>query len=119
MIKVGQVRLTESSTQSDFRKSIKQYWLTASTLLKAVGCGVASAYDVIRRLTGVIFGGSTMNTRSREELRIELVKLLRKQVGLLEARSLGKATEPEILCYELRQEFVCDLCTQLANSRAA
>lgn len=59
-----------------------------------------------------------MDSRHNEELRIELEELLRKQAGLMETRALGTASEPEILDYELRQEVIRDLCTQLGNSRA-
>ena len=60
-----------------------------------------------------------MYGHSKEGLRLELVELLRKQNELLESRTLGTASDAEILDYELRQEVIRDLCNELANSRAA
>jgi len=54
-----------------------------------------------------------------EPLRLELMELLRKQAEHLNARSLGTATDAEIIDFELRQEVIHDLCKQLANSEAA
>lgn len=60
-----------------------------------------------------------MKFASTDELRLELMELLRKQTEHLNARSLGAATDGEIIDYELRQEVIHDLCNQLANSEAA
>ena len=62
-----------------------------------------------------------MENRSSEELRVELMELLRKQSEHLDSRSLGIATDTEIIDidYELRQEVIHDICRQLANSSAA
>ena len=54
-----------------------------------------------------------------DELRAELNQLLKKQVAVLESRSLGAATETELLEYEIRQEVIHEICNQLANSAAA
>jgi hypothetical protein len=54
-----------------------------------------------------------------DEMRAELDVLLKKQAQVLESRSLGSATETELLEYEIRQEVVHELCNQLANSTAA
>jgi hypothetical protein len=61
----------------------------------------------------------TMERRSAETLRLELVELLQKQAELLNARSLGSASDVEVIDYELRQEVINDICQQLANSSAA
>jgi hypothetical protein len=50
------------------------------------------------------------------ELRAELNQLLRKQVEVLESRSLGTATDTELLEYEIRQEIIHEMCNQLAHS---
>ena len=41
-----------------------------------------------------------------DELRAELNQLLRKQVEVLESRSLGTATDTDLLEYELRPNSV-------------
>ena len=50
------------------------------------------------------------------DLRDELNQLLRKQAELLESRSLGTATDSDLLEYEIRQEMIHEMCNQLANS---
>lgn len=50
------------------------------------------------------------------ELRAELNQLLRKQVEVLESRSLGTATDSDLLEYEIRQEIIHEMCNQLAHS---
>jgi hypothetical protein len=52
------------------------------------------------------------------ELRAELNQLLTKQVEVLESRSLGTATDTELLEYEIRQEIIHEMCNQLAHSVA-
>lgn len=51
-----------------------------------------------------------------DELRAELGQLLKKQAEVLESRSLGAATDTELLEYEIRQEIVHEICNQLAHS---
>ena len=53
-----------------------------------------------------------------EELRIELGELLRKQHEVLESRMLGSASDTELLEYEIRQEIVHEITTQLARAIA-
>jgi hypothetical protein len=60
----------------------------------------------------------TMENNRVELLACELAQLLKKQVEVLDSRSLGSATDLEILEYELRQEIVHEICNQLANSNA-
>ena len=60
-----------------------------------------------------------MERQRTEELRAELDLLLKKQTEVLELRTFGRATEADILEYEIRQEVIHELCTQLANSAAA
>ena len=50
------------------------------------------------------------------ELRAELNQLLRKQVEVLESRSLETATDSDLLEYEIRQEIIHEMCNQLAHS---
>jgi hypothetical protein len=50
------------------------------------------------------------------ELRAELDQLLKKQVEALESRSLGTATDTDLLEYEIRQEIIHELCHELAHS---
>jgi hypothetical protein len=57
-----------------------------------------------------------MEGRHREELRIELNELLHKQHEVLESRMLGKASDSELLEYEIRQEVIHELCNVLAHS---
>lgn len=54
-----------------------------------------------------------------DELRAELNQLLRKQVEVLEARSLGTATDTDLLEYEIRQEIIHEMCNQLVRSISA
>jgi hypothetical protein len=54
-----------------------------------------------------------------EELRTELDCLLKRQTEVLESRTFGIASDGDILEYEIRQEVIHDICTQLANSTAA
>src|SRR6202140_955969 len=53
-----------------------------------------------------------------DKLRAELNQLLKKQSQVLESRSLGSATDTELLEYEIRQEIVHDLCNEQAHSIA-
>lgn len=57
-----------------------------------------------------------MENNRVEELRCELSQLLKKQAEVLESRSLGAATEIELLEYELRQEIVHQICNQLVHA---
>lgn len=59
-----------------------------------------------------------MKFASSDGLGLQLMDLLRKQAECLNARSLGAATDVEIIDFELRQEVIHDLCKQLANSQA-
>jgi hypothetical protein len=54
-----------------------------------------------------------------EELRAELNHLLKKQTEVLELRTFGGASDADILEYEIRQDVIHEICTQLANSAAA
>jgi hypothetical protein len=54
-----------------------------------------------------------------DELRVELDQLLKKQAEILESRTLGAASDTELLEYEIRQEIIHEICNQLANSTAA
>ena len=54
-----------------------------------------------------------------DELRTERSQLLRKQVEVLEARSLGTATDTDVLEYEIRQEITHEMCNQLARCISA
>jgi hypothetical protein len=54
-----------------------------------------------------------------DELRVELDQLLKKQAEILESRTLGSASDTELLEYEIRQEIIHELCNQLAHSTAA
>jgi hypothetical protein len=60
-----------------------------------------------------------MENNRAEEMRAELNQLLQKQAAVLESRSLGAATDTELLEYEIRQEMVHELCNQLAHSTEA
>ena len=60
-----------------------------------------------------------MENDRMEELRTELNQLLRKQVQVLESRSLGTATDSDVLEYEIRQEIIHEMCNQLAHSSSA
>ena len=57
-----------------------------------------------------------MEGRHTEELRVELTELLRKQNEVLQSRMLGRASEIELLEYDIRQEIVHEICNQLAHS---
>jgi hypothetical protein len=59
-----------------------------------------------------------MDSNRAEALRKELGQLLRKQTEVLESRSVGAATDIDILEYEIRQEMIHEMCNQLANSDA-
>jgi hypothetical protein len=54
-----------------------------------------------------------------DELRAELNQLLRKQVEVLESRSLGTVTDTDLLEYEIRQEIIHEMCNQLVRSISA
>jgi hypothetical protein len=58
----------------------------------------------------------TMEKNHNEELRAELNQLLKKQTEILESRTFGRATDSELLEYEIRQEIIHQICNQLANS---
>ena len=60
-----------------------------------------------------------MERQRVEELRAELDLLLQKQTEVLELRTFGGASDADILEYEIRQEVIHEICTQLANSAAA
>jgi hypothetical protein len=62
-------------------------------------------------------GGNMENYRV-DKLRAELNQLLKKQSQVLESRSLGSATDTELLEYEIRQEIVHEICNELAHSIA-
>jgi hypothetical protein len=73
-------------------------------------------------LLGFLFGlfpGGTVQRRSTETLRLELMELLQKQAELLNARGLGSAADGDIIDYELRQDVINEICQQLAKSSAA
>ena len=57
-----------------------------------------------------------MESNSVDEMRAELNQLLKKQASVLESRSLGAATDTDLLEYELGQEVVHEICNQLAHS---
>lgn len=54
-----------------------------------------------------------------EELRAELLQLLRKQEETMDSRLLGSASDSELIEYELRQEMINEICEQLSHSQAA
>ncbi len=56
-----------------------------------------------------------MDSNRVEALRNELGQLLQKQTEVLESRTFGAATDADILEYEIRQEIIHEMCTQLAN----
>jgi hypothetical protein len=60
--------------------------------------------------------GGIMDRDRVEALRTELGQLLRKQTEVVESRTLGAATDTEILEYEIRQEIIREMSNQLANS---
>lgn len=51
-----------------------------------------------------------------QQLETELSELLKKQVEFVESRSLGGATDSEILEYEVRQEIVKQICDELGHT---
>lgn len=51
-----------------------------------------------------------------EKLETELAELLKRQAEFVESRSLGGATDSEILEYEVRQEVVKQICVELGHS---
>jgi hypothetical protein len=57
-----------------------------------------------------------MESNRVDEMRAELNRLLKKQAKVLESRSLGAATDTDLLEYELRQEVVHEICNQLSRS---
>jgi hypothetical protein len=60
--------------------------------------------------------GTHMGDIREERLKSELAELLKKQTVFMESRSLGGATDSEILEYELRQEIVKQICDELGHS---
>jgi VanZ family protein len=54
-----------------------------------------------------------------EQLRSELNQLLRKQADVLESRSLGTASDSDLLEYEIRQDVIHEICNELAHSISA
>jgi hypothetical protein len=60
--------------------------------------------------------GGIMDRDQSEALRKEISQLLRKQIEVLESRTIGAATDTDILEYEIRQEVIHEMCNQLANS---
>jgi hypothetical protein len=60
-----------------------------------------------------------MERHSQEALRMELAELLKKQNDFLRSRTLGAATDAEILEYELRRDVIHDICKELAHGHAA
>jgi hypothetical protein len=92
------------------------------TAMRAVGC---VRYGTISRLLpnfsdpkSCRFAGrkAAMENYRVDELRAELGQLLKKQAEVLESRSLGAATDTDLLEYEIRQEIVHEICNQLAHS---
>jgi hypothetical protein len=59
---------------------------------------------------------ATMESDHVEKLRAELGQLLKKQTEVLESRTFGRASDTELLEYEIRQEIIHEICGQLANS---
>jgi hypothetical protein len=57
-----------------------------------------------------------MNEIPVEQLEEELARLIQKQAEFVEMRSLGGATDSEILEYEVRQEMVQEICDRLRRS---
>ncbi len=54
-----------------------------------------------------------------QELRSELNHLLQKQAEFVESKSLGGATDSEVLEYEIRQEIIGEICDQLGHTADA
>lgn len=63
--------------------------------------------------------GSIMEPYRIEQLRSELNQLLRKQADVLESRSLGTASDSDLLEYEIRQDVIHEICNELAHSISA
>ena len=59
-----------------------------------------------------------MKKQSEHELRGEIDRLLRQQAKFLESRSFGRATEAELLEYEVRQDLVRELWEKLVLCRS-
>ncbi len=59
-----------------------------------------------------------MENDHREEMRLEINALLRRQHEVLESRMLGTASDDDLLEYEIRQEVIYELCGILAHSAA-
>jgi hypothetical protein len=57
-----------------------------------------------------------MEPNRSEELRSELNQLLKKQADVLESRSLGTASDSDLLEYEIRQDFIHEICNTFAHS---
>jgi hypothetical protein len=57
-----------------------------------------------------------MESQSSHNLRLELERLLREQSKTLEARLAGRASDTEILKYEIRQEAIREMLDRLAQS---
>ena len=85
-------------------------------------CTVWSAGSIPAKLSTCILGAASplrkaaMEDHRVDKLRAELNQLLRKQVEVLESRSLGTATDTELLEYEIRQEIIHEMCNQIAHS---
>ncbi len=60
-----------------------------------------------------------MEPNHSEELRSELNQLLKKQADVLESRSLGTASDGDLLEYEIRQDVIHEICNKLAHSISA
>jgi hypothetical protein len=60
-----------------------------------------------------------MEPNRSEELRPELNHLPKKQADVLESRSLGTASDSDLLEYEIRQDVIQEICSKLANSISA
>ena len=59
-----------------------------------------------------------MENDHKEEMRLELNALLRRQHEVLESRMLGTASDDDLLEYEVRQEVIHELCNILSHSAA-
>jgi len=60
-----------------------------------------------------------MNEIPVEQLEEELARLIQQQAEFVEMRSLGGATDSEILEYEVRQEMVQEICDRLRRHTGA